>query len=371
MAVLIPLYNHGQTIRSVVERALQWTSFVFVVDDGSTDDGIERLSGCAVRILHCPHRGKGAAILAGARLAQRLGASHIITLDADGQHYPEDIPLFMHTIAEDPSAFVVGSRDFSVAHVPTSSRFGRAFSTFWMRVQTGLSVDDMQSGFRCYPLEALRTLSLTEQGYAFEIEVLVRAAWAGYGIRTIPVRVFYPPQAERVSHFHCLRDNWVISLLNTRLTIRAMLPIPFRGHAASSEALSLTKPLATLKRLRRDVEPITLAKSTAWALCLATLPFFGLQTLLVLLAIGWFSLHRVTALLVLPLTWPPFVPGLAILLGFRLRHGTWLTEFSLTTLGYQIGERLLDWIVGSFVLAPILALAGGLFVFLCARLCKQ
>jgi uncharacterized protein (DUF2062 family) len=267
----------------------------------------------------------------------------------------------------------VGCRDFAVPHVPASSRFGRSFSAFWMRVQTGVKVYDMQSGFRAYPLHVLRCLKLAEPGYAFEIEVLVRAAWAGFQVHEIAVRVYYPPAAERVSHFRLLKDNARISLLNTRLTVRALLPVPFRQYALSVEGrISLLLPLESSRRLLADTaSPVELARSAAAAVAVSTLPIPGLQSILLLLCIGWLRLNRLCALAVIPLTWPPVVPGICVLVGYRLRNGHWLTEFSLQTLGYEAPQRLLDWVIGALCMAPFFGLTAGCvtwgLVFFAAR----
>lgn len=363
-AVVIPVYNHRHALRSVVKRALLAHCPVIVVDDGSTDGSADTLTDLPVKLARLPHNeGKGNALLAGVVEAKKLGATHIITLDADGQHYPEDIPLFLEAIAATPGAIIVGRRDFNVPHVPRSSRFGRAFSCFWMRVQTGVAICDMQSGFRSYPVEILRSLKLTEPGYAFEVEVLVRAAWGGFQVREIDIRVYYPPAKERVSHFKAIGDNVRISLLNTRLTIRALVPIPFRQYGVDARGkISLLRPMDSLRLLLADrATPFELGRSAAISIVLCTLPVPGLQSILLLLCIGWLRLNRLCALAMIPFSWPPLVPGLGVLLGYRLRNGHWLTEFSVQTLGYEAPQRLLDWVVGAFCLAPFLGLvAGGL-----------
>ena len=373
-AVVIPVYNHRDGVRSVVQRALSQCSTVIVVDDGSTDGSAESLTGLPISLVRLPRNcGKGAALRAGAAEAARLGASHMITLDADGQHFPEDIPLFFQAIAQPPGAIIVGCRDFTVPHVPGSSRFGRAFSAFWMRVQTGARVRDMQSGFRAYPLRVLDCLKFTEPGYAFEVEVLVRAVWAGFDVHEINIRVYYPPREERISHFKALKDNVRISLLNTRLTIRALVPVPFRQHNVDEQGrISLLRPMDSLRRLLADrATPWQLGRSAAVAIAVSTLPLPGLQSILLLLCIGWLRLNRLCALAMIPLTWPPFVPGLGVLLGYRLRNGSWLTDFSLQTLGYEAPQRILDWLVGALVLAPLLGLLAGGVVWVLAYLAAR
>ncbi|NIQ97773.1 MAG: glycosyltransferase family 2 protein, partial [Desulfuromonadales bacterium] len=214
--IVIPLYNHAASVRQVAEKALAVHDEVLVVDDGSTDGGADALEGLPVRIVrHETNRGKGAAILTAAREAKRLGMTHIVTIDADGQHDPADFERFVATMQSDPWGIVVGKRDFSVANVPGSSRFGRRFSNFWLRVQTGRKLGDTQSGYRAYPLAVLEELCLGEKHYSFEVEVLVKAAWAGVRLYDVDIAVHYPPAKERVSHFRGFMDNFRLTLLNT------------------------------------------------------------------------------------------------------------------------------------------------------------
>ncbi len=366
--VLIPVYNHGHTLKDVALAALRFTDSVMVVDDGSTDGGPASLNGLPVTLVSLPrNQGKGAAILRGAEEARRRGYTHVIVMDADGQHKAEDLPAFFAAVHENPCALIIGARNFHVPNVPGSSRFGRKFSGFWMFVQTGVPVSDMQSGFRAYPLALLEAVPCSETRYSFEVEIVVRAAWAGFAIKEIPVSVYYPPREERVSHFKALADNVRISLLNARLTVRALMPIPFRRRALEVEGkLSLLHPGHTFRTLCASASPRQLAVSAAWSLFLSTIPLLGLQTILLLFTIGWRKLNRLCALVMVPLTWPPFVPGMAVLLGYRVVHGEWLTQFTIQTLGYEAGYRFLDWMIGSLILAPALAAAGGILVFLAA-----
>ncbi len=359
VGVLIPLYNHGKTIREVVLRALaernDVLTKVMVIDDGSTDQGLENIKDLDVDCLSLEQNmGKGHALRLGAKTLYDQGFTHMISLDADNQHYPEDIPLFIQAIGQTPNAFLVGARDFEVQNVPRSSRFGRVFSEFWMFVQTGTRVSDMQSGFRAYPLQALLCLPLKENRYSFEIEVLVQAAWAGFAIADIPIQVLYQRGAQRISHFKALADNFRISMLNTRLTIRALVPIPFKHHSLDVEGnISLLSPLQSLQLLLKHSSPLILSISAAISLTICTLPILGLQSILLLFCIQKWHLDRLCALAIIPLSWPPFLPGLCVLVGYRIRQGEWLTEFSINTLGHEIWQRILDWILGAIALAPI------------------
>lgn len=241
--IVIPVYNHGATLRSVTERALATEAPVLVVDDGSDDGGPETLSGLDLNVVRQERNlGKGAAILRGAREARSLGHTHMLILDADGQHDPADAPALLDLSRTHPNAIVIGARKFPEEHVPGGSRLGRGFSNFWLRLQTGKRVSDAQCGFRVYPLRLLEHLRLRGGRYELETEVLACGAWAGAELLEVPISVHYPPGSERVSHFRPWRDTLRISLLNARLTLRALTPWPHaklkpEGHRWSSRSL--------------------------------------------------------------------------------------------------------------------------------------
>ena len=390
--VVVPVYNHAASLRNVVQASLAHAS-VLVVDDGSTDLPPPGVSVDPLREIpletfaeghplhglpifyarHEENRGKGKAILTGADIARRLGYSHIVTVDADGQHYPGDIPAFLEAVAVEPLAIFVGKRDFSVPDVPGSSRFGRAFSNFWYKVQTGKKIGDSQSGFRVYPLFVLENLVLGESRYSFEIEVLVRAAWAGFAVRDVPIRVYYPPKSERVSHFHPVMDNVRLSILNTRLTVRAIMPVPQKRFVMDgSGGVSVLRPLQSLRMLLAANEtPKDLAISAGIGVFIGTLPIFGLHCITIILALGALGRNKIAGLAVSNLCAPPFVPALCIEAGHYLRHGVFLTELSWQTLAREGLERIWEWLLGSLVLAPALAVLCGLVVFALAHIVRR
>ena len=227
--VVIPVYNHGDTLRGVAEKALQTGFEVLVVDDGSTDNGMLTISDIECLTHSLPvNRGKGAAILAGAKIASAKGYDAIITVDADGQHDPAGIPLLAEETQNQWPVIVLGDRCMDEENVPRSSLFGRSFSNFWVRLETGWSLPDTQSGMRLYPVRELLLLSIHTSHYDFEIESLVRGAWAGIPIRSVSIPVHYPPSDERISHFDKFRDNVRLTLLHTQLVARSLFPWPHK-----------------------------------------------------------------------------------------------------------------------------------------------
>ncbi|BCR03197.1 glycosyl transferase [Desulfuromonas versatilis] len=375
LLVVIPLYNHGASVRAVAERALAVHEQVLVVDDGSSDGGAETLAGLPVAVLrHASNRGKGAAIMTAAREARRLGMTHIATIDADGQHDPADLPKLLEVVRETPLSVVVGTRDFATANVPGSSRFGRKFSNFWLRLQTGKSLGDTQSGFRIYPLRVLEALKLAEVHYSFEIEVLVKAAWAGVPLREAPISVHYPPGEERISHFRGFMDNFRLTLLNTQLTLRSVAPWPHRKIVAEESAakLSVLRPLQSLRTLlTENATPGQLAAAGAVGVILGAAPLIACHTIAILFAAGFLRLNKVAAVSTSQLCMPPIVPALCIEAGYFMRHGEFLTEVSLETLGYQGLERLWEWLLGSLVVGPALALVVAGAIYLMAQMLQR
>ena len=371
IGIAIPVYNHSKTLRDVVVRALEVHDVVMVIDDGSTDEGIETLGGLNVQILQHPrNRGKGAAILTAADACRRLGMTHVVIMDADGQHNPQDFQDFIPAVQSDPYAIVVGKRNFEGLTVPGLTRFGRHFSNFWLRLQTGQSLGDTQSGFRAYPLVVLERLKLREKGFAFEVEVLVKAAWAGINLKAVDISVYYPPANERISHFNVFKDNLRLTFLNTALTLRSLAPVPHRQILDPDHdrgRVSVWRPIRSLKLLlSENASAGQLAVAGALGMFLGTLPLIGFHTISILFAAGYFRLNKITALSTSQLCMPPLVPALCIETGYFLRHGKFLTEISLQTLGYQGLERLYEWAIGSLLLAPLLSLVIGSMIYFTA-----
>lgn len=221
-AVIIPVYNHGPSVENVIAEALKLNLPVFVVDDGSTDDTYDRIRRFTdIRILrHGKNKGKGAAIMTGFQEAARI-VDWGVTLDADGQHDPRDARALIRAAEKSGRAVVVGRRTgMDNPHVQWTSRFGRKFSNFWVRVCGGPWISDSQSGFRVYPLPEVMEWGVASRRFEFEVEVLVRAHWNGVSVVEVPVGVNYLPPGERISHFRPWVDFSRNAKTFTRLIVR-------------------------------------------------------------------------------------------------------------------------------------------------------
>jgi glycosyltransferase involved in cell wall biosynthesis len=226
-AVVIPCYNHGQRVLHVIRKCLKLNVPIFVVDDGSTDSTHTQITGIeGVRPLHhTENRGKGAAILTGFAEASKI-ADWAITIDADGQHNPEDALSMIRAIPENERVIVVGMREGMVGKaVPWTSRFGRRFSNVWVWISGGPRLMDSQSGFRIYPLPEAMNMKVIAKRFQFEVEVLVKAGWRQVPVIETPISVNYMPGRERISHFRPLIDFFRNTTTFARLiTQRILIP---------------------------------------------------------------------------------------------------------------------------------------------------
>ncbi|MGQ0507055.1 MAG: glycosyltransferase family 2 protein [Myxococcaceae bacterium] len=223
--VCIPVFNNVKTVGSVVRGALAHASTVLVGDDGSTDGSGDAAKQAGATVLTLPrNQGKGAALEMLFAEATRRGFRYALCLDADGQHLHEDLPKLAAATLASPGALILGARDLVAAGAPGSSQFGRKFSNFWVWLESGSRVEDSQSGFRAYPLPEASRLHVKRRRYDYEVEILLKAAWAGVPIVSVPIGVIYPK--DRVTHFRPFLDNTRISLLNLLTCIRLFLPLP-------------------------------------------------------------------------------------------------------------------------------------------------
>lgn len=383
IVVVIPVYNQPDRLREVAGRCLRVHPRVLVVDDGSDPRVAPLVADLPVEVLrHDVNQGKGAALRTAARHLREQGATHMITLDADGQHDPEDLPRMITSLRAHPEALILGVRAFDGVAVPGSSRFGRAFGNFWVRLQTGTRVHDIQSGFRAYPVGVIEALPCVARRYAFEVEVVVRALWGGVPVQEVPVHVHYSLADRRGSHFHRLWDNLRLTLLNTHLTMRALLPWPHREVADINPQTSITvwHPLRSIRRLLMErARPRELMFAVALGVFLGAVPLIACHTLAILIAAAVLRLNRVVAVAASQLCMPPVVPAVCIEVGHLLRCGRFLTlegvqdvgNASFVQLGYMGLRCLLDWCIGSLPVGAVLALLLGAATYVTARVLQR
>ncbi len=309
IGVLIPTFNNANTLRSVISGCLYFADNIIVINDGSTDGTRDILKQFPqIEVIHCEaNQGKGMAIKRGFAEAMERHFDYVITIDSDGQHYPDDIPYLINCLRQHPGSIIIGSRDMDREGIPGKSSFGNKFSNFWFKFDTGLDLPDTQSGYRIYPLKEISRLKLITWRFEFEVEILVKAAWRGIPIKSIPVRVYYPPGDLRVSHFRPLQDFTRISVLNTVLFIQAVLYyIPIRWWKKLSDVgfrnsikLALNNPKESISRR---------SASLGFGVLMGIFPVWGYQ-----LIIGWalchyWKLNKVLFTVAAHISIPPMIP---------------------------------------------------------------
>lgn len=220
--VVIPTYNNGSTIQKVVDDVLSHNIKTIVVDDGY-DTPVEKLlkkNNNLIVLKHASNRGKGEAILTGARKAQELGYKYFISLDGDGQHLASQIEKIINA-CDGENQIIIGARNFEIDNVPNGSKFGRWFSNFWATWDTEQEIKDSLSGFRLYPISIL-DLDIKTSRFDWEMEVLVKHSWKKRLIKEVTIECYYPTPEERVSHFKKFWDTAAIVMVHIRL-----LPLKF------------------------------------------------------------------------------------------------------------------------------------------------
>jgi glycosyltransferase involved in cell wall biosynthesis len=364
--VIVPTYNNHKTLKKVLDSILDFTQNIIIVNDGSTDTTSEILQQYSqfTQIHHPRNTGKGRALRNGFRKAIELNFEYAITIDSDGQHFAADIPGFIAAIQNEPNSLLIGSRNMTQENVPRKSSFGNKFSNFWFKFETGIVLEDTQSGFRLYPLRLIPTQFYTNK-FEFEIEVIVRSAWKGITVKNIPIQILYDP-AERVSHFRPFKDFTRISILNTVLVINALLYIKPRDFFRRAKKKGF-KRFFLEDILESSDSNFTKSASIALGIFIGISPFWGFQTVLLFTFAALFRLNKVIAYLASNVSFPPFIPfviyGSLKMGSYFVSNDAPLILDSSVTLD-DIQKNATQYIVGSLILASVLALTFGLISYL-------
>lgn len=386
--VIIPTYNNINTLATVIKDVKKYTDQIIVVNDGSTDGTSQVLSAIDdIAIIGYPvNKGKGFAIRTGFIKALELGYDYAITIDADGQHFADDLPLFLQAIQDYPESLIIGSRNIEAEGMPGKNTFANRFSNFWFKIETGIRLPDTQSGYRLYPLKAYAKTHFFTKKYEFEIEVLVRSAWRNIPIIPIPVRVYYPPADERVSHFRPLRDFTRISLLNTVLVLITLLivwPVKLFHYLTKNKFTEIVKEQILL----HNENPMKVSIALGFGAFMGVSPIWGFQMLTAAFLAHLMRLNKILVLLASNISIPPLIP---FIIYFSYKTGGWvlgvtgtLTKESLLNLKDQLlqknfydtlqelGYNLFQYVIGSLVFGLLLGIAIWLVSYLLLILLKK
>ncbi|MFK7944699.1 MAG: glycosyltransferase family 2 protein [Paracoccaceae bacterium] len=212
--VLIPAHNEALTIREIAADALVHSSHVMVISDGSTDETVACLEDLQVQVVaHPDNLGKGPRLAEGLDLAAEGGFTHVLTMDADGQHIADDIPAFTAAAKTNPNALILGDRMGTGTAMPQGRARSISIGDFFITWATGHRLRDGQCGMRVYPValwQGLRLNALDTQHFVFETAILMHAAEAGAPFVRVPIAARYGDVVKRPSHFRPARDTWRI-----------------------------------------------------------------------------------------------------------------------------------------------------------------
>ncbi|MEP6261954.1 MAG: DUF2062 domain-containing protein [Gillisia sp.] len=361
--ILVPTYNNQKSLASVLQDLQLYTSNILVVNDGSTDDTFQILENFThLDLHHFPeNRGKGAALDHGFKMARDLGYDYAITIDSDGQHYPDDLEIFLAELENRdenaPELLLVGDRNMGQDGIPGKSSLGNKFSNFWYLVVTGTQLSDTQSGYRLYPLKIVTPIKLYTNKFEYEIEIIVKSSWRGVEVKNIPIKVLY--EDNRVTHF---RPFWDITRI-VMLYMWFVLVSFFYIHPRDKYRQFRDKGFKRFWKeniIKSDEPAHKKATAVALGVFVGISPFWGLHTLIVFLLAAVFNLNKVIAFVFSNISIPPLIP---VIIYASYQAGSLLTgngfswELSLSDFdsGTEVLQGLGQYLLGSFALAGFVA----------------
>lgn len=200
---LIPAWNEGSRLGPVVEATRRYLP-VLVVDDGSQDGtaAVAKRAGATV-VSHDENRGKGVALVTGFDWALERGYDAVLTLDADGQHDPDDIPRFLDAYETGRWDLIIGRRDFGQMPFPRGTT--NPFGSWLLSLALDERILDNQSGFRLHDRALLEMLDLSTTGFELEVELIIQAVCQGMRIGWVEIRTIY--SVDKTSYFHPVKDS--------------------------------------------------------------------------------------------------------------------------------------------------------------------
>ena len=367
--VLIPTYNNERTLKRVIDGVLTQTEHIIIINDGSTDSTSKILKDYShLEQIHLPkNKGKGNALRQGFKKAIELKFDYAITIDSDGQHFPEDIPVFLNTLkaSETPNLLLIGARNMTQESVPKKSSFGNKFSNFWFWFMTTIKLQDTQSGFRLYPLEVIKNLKLRTNKFEFEIEIIVKSAWKGTLVQNVPIKVLYD-ETERVSHFRPFKDFTRISILNLYFVFVTLFYIKPRDLYRRYKKKGI-KRFIMEDFLGSSDSPRKKGSSIALGVFVGLTPFWGFHTIIALSSAYVLKLNKTIAFAFSNVSLPPFIPFIVYassVIGQHLLGEDHSYTFEEISENWMVFKYLKAYILGSFTLAIVVSATLGLFGYL-------
>lgn len=361
--IIIPTYNNEKTLKRVIEGVLRIVgeqSTVIVINDGCTDSSSEIIASFEDKIVvitNEKNQGKGYSLRRGLRKAIDMGYDHALTIDSDGQHFPEDMKILLEKANECPNSVIMGSRNMEQEGVPGKSSFGNRFSNFWFKLETMITLPDTQTGFRIYPLKPMRKMRFFTRKFEFEIEVIVRLAWKRVPFHAVPIQVKYDPD-ERVSHFRPGRDFFRISVLNSVLVLGALIYY-YPKRFLSIDTLRIIRDEA----IKPEESNFSKALSLGFGCFMGIVPIWGFQLLVGIPLSVLFKMNKVLFIAAANISIPPMIPLIiyaSMVMGQLVTIG-YVDHSALFNLSLdQLGDNLYQYVIG----ACLLAVTGFVIVFL-------
>ncbi len=372
--VIIPTYNNAATLAGVIRDVSAYTEHIIVVNDGSTDDTIEIVKAFpSVQLIsYANNKGKGWALRQAFKHAIEKGYKLAISIDSDGQHFAKDLPAFIDKWQEQPGSLIIGARNMNQSSVPGKSSFGYKFSNFWFRVETGINCPDTQSGYRLYPLEPLKKMRFITRKYEFEIEVLVRSAWRGVKVTSVPITVYYAPKETRVSHFRPGMDFFRISILNTILVLIAFLYIKPRDFIRTIFNREKLKQLLNDHLFNPHHSAQLKAVSVGFGVFMGIVPIWGFQLVTAIFLAVLFKLNKPIVIVAANISIPPMIP--LIIFGSYKMGAFWMgshaqqLHFDKSISLETIQKNLQQYIYGSITLAVVAGVVLGLVTYIMLKI---
>jgi uncharacterized protein (DUF2062 family) len=371
--VVVPAYNNRSTLAAVAGSALATGYDLLVIDDGSDDDSLRTIADLPCRTIRFEHqRGEATALLHGAELAARHGYDAIVAIAGDGRHNPADIPLLAVAAENHPTpCLVIGACPLSHDAVPRSGRSGNSLTSFLVRLESGLELPDVQSSFRLYPVKELLALNLAPESSGFAVLTIVKLAWSGVQVISVPVSCH--PGDQPIGPAQTMKDA---IRLHSRLVARRLLPWPHRKLVEQEpfrekfhQSFS-GNPLKVLGKICREhSSPLWLAMAVWLGIFMGALPLLAIHTIAILYVAHRLHLNKVAAVAASQFCMPPVVPVLCIQMGYYLRNGELLFDFSWQRWLLEIHQRFWEWLIGSLLIGPLLGLIGaGVMYWMASRL---